>query len=162
MVKQIHHVGINVSDLNRSMNFYKEHLGANFIRGMYNPTIGKLIIYMQIDNLLLELMSPQHPSPDDCHGIIHLAFQVSDHSWEADRISQMGYSFITKPRTAGSGSGRVCFFDVPGQISAEIIERSENLLEHWEPSHGITGIPFIILESDEYEKTCRFFLKPYA
>ncbi len=159
MISQLHHIGINVSDAKRSMEFYQTHLGAKFVRGMYNPVIGKLIVYMQIDHMLLELMAPQTPHPDDTFGIIHIAFQIKDHSAEAARVEQLGYSFITKPRTAGSGSGRVCFFAVPGQISAEFMEREERLTVAWEPTCGILTTPYITLCSDCYDETRAFLTK---
>lgn len=159
MITQLHHIGINVSDAKRSMEFYQKFLGAKFIRGMYNPVIGKLIVYMQIDHMLLELMAPQEPHPDDTFGIIHIAFQIRDHAAEAARVEQLGYSFITRPRTAGSGSGRVCFFAVPGQISAEFMEREEQLTVAWEPNCGILTTPYITLCSDCFDETRTFFTK---
>lgn len=157
MIKQIHHIGINISDINRSMSFYQEHLGAAFVRGMYNPVIEKLIVYMQIDNLLLELMSPRLPSPKEQPGIIHIAFQVTDHENEASRIHGLGYPFITKPRRAGSGAGQICFFEAPGHMKTEFIERPEEPYTSWQPNAGIKGCPFVVLSSKDYEQSRIFY-----
>ena len=58
MVKEFNHIGINVRDLQKTMDFYTRYFGARFQRGLYIPASHTIAAYMQIGDQMLEFLSP--------------------------------------------------------------------------------------------------------
>ena len=48
MVKEFNHIGVNVRDLQKTLAFYSEHLGAKFVRGLYIPASHTIAAYVQV------------------------------------------------------------------------------------------------------------------
>jgi catechol 2,3-dioxygenase-like lactoylglutathione lyase family enzyme len=95
-LQRLTHVGICVSDLERSLRFYRDLLGFRFeheleVEGEPSDTLLRLrgvklhAVYLQRDGVRIELLrfaSPPAPPPRTRamheHGLTHLSFRVAD------------------------------------------------------------------------------------
>ena len=126
MVKEFNHIGVNVRDLQKTLAFYSEHLGAKFVRGLYIPASHTIAAYVQIGTQMIEFLSPLSPSESAVYGIAHIAYTV-DHIEEAARIlEEKGWHFHVPPKKAGSGGGKIAFLKDPNGANVELIERLES------------------------------------
>ena len=111
---KIHHVGINVSDLDRSIAFYRNLFGVEplFVNDMRGeglstgagvPGADLRFCLMKIQNVILEIIewkSPQNPAPKvdvPYIGGFHIAFEVEDIQTVYDTLSEQGIEFIARP-----------------------------------------------------------------
>lgn len=111
---KVHHVGINVSNLDRSITFYRNLFGVEplFINDMRGeglstgagvPGADLRFCLMKIQNVILEIIewkSPQNPVPKvdvPYIGGFHIAFEVEDIQAVYDTLSSQGINFIAKP-----------------------------------------------------------------
>jgi catechol 2,3-dioxygenase-like lactoylglutathione lyase family enzyme len=100
MLKALTHVGICVSDLERSLRFYRDALGFTYVSelevagepaatllGVENVRLKA--VYLERDGVRIELLfygeqraptppEPSGPRPMDAPGFTHLSFQVDD------------------------------------------------------------------------------------
>lgn len=157
MITKVHHIGVNVSDIDRSMAFYRDLLGAQFVRGALNPKNNKIIANMQIGNTHMELLCPRFPTPEERYHIIHLGLNTLDLQEDAARMEALGCTINVPPRGAGSGSGWICFFTAPDNVLCEFIRRDESFLVPWRPQKGILGFDSIALAVQNAAKTEAFF-----
>jgi catechol 2,3-dioxygenase-like lactoylglutathione lyase family enzyme len=101
----LEHVGLTVSDLERSILFYTEVLGFRVLRRTTTNA------YLHLDDQLLELTQCRTSTevctvegPEDCDeqlycavGITHLGFRVDDMDEVVQRIEELGGKLITPP-----------------------------------------------------------------
>ncbi len=101
----LEHVGLTISDLERSIGFYTEVLGFNLLRKTTTNA------YLYLDDQLLELTqcrAPAEASPlhneEECEerlycdvGITHLGFRVGDMDQAVARVRELGGQLITPP-----------------------------------------------------------------
>ncbi len=149
----LEHVGITVSDLQRSITFYTEVLGFRLLRKTTTNA------YLHLEDQLLELTQCRGPvqvnapeSPEECDeqlyhgvGITHLGFRVENMDEAVEKIEQLGGRLITPPyefepqieyaveagheklRRAATPIGRktwrIAMFSDPDGIILELLER---------------------------------------
>jgi len=149
----LEHVGITVSDLERSIAFYTEVLGFRLLR----KTITNA--YLHLEDQLLELTQCRSSAevsapegPEECDerlyhgvGITHLGFRVENMDEAVRNIGQLGGNLITPPyefepqieyaeepgheklrraaRPLGRKSWRIAMFSDPDGIILELLER---------------------------------------
>jgi catechol 2,3-dioxygenase-like lactoylglutathione lyase family enzyme len=114
LLDRVHHIGINVSDLDRSIAFYRglfavEPLFVNDMRGeglstgAGVPGADVRFCMMKISNVILEMIewrSPKLPAPTDegpYAGGFHIAFEVPDIEAAHATLSARGIEFVAKP-----------------------------------------------------------------
>jgi catechol 2,3-dioxygenase-like lactoylglutathione lyase family enzyme len=116
MIKAMKHVGISVSNLGRSISFYRDLLGMEvvvedtFSGDQYDAilrlraTSGKVALLksgdMQIELFEFSHPTPRHADPDRpvCdHGITHFCVQVDDVDDSYERLRASGVSFHCPP-----------------------------------------------------------------
>jgi lactoylglutathione lyase len=119
MVKWYEHVAINTMDIDRSVKFY-ERVGGSLVREGVIPSSGTRLAYLQFGEGIIEILSTTDPARV---GINHIAFQTDDLDSTYQSIEKAGRSFSVKPKTAGSGVGRVAFFDDPDGLRVELLEQ---------------------------------------
>jgi len=149
----LEHIGLTVSDLNRSIDFYTQVLGFNLLRKTATNA------YLHLDDQLLELTpcsertpTPNLHSPDECEarlhceiGITHLGFRVDDIEVAVQKIEHLGGELITPPyefepqieyvaetddeklsraaRPVGRSHWKIAMFADPDGIILELLER---------------------------------------
>ena len=125
------HVTVSVSDVKRSLTFYRDLLGFPVLgRLYYTNAIGLVIDFLDIgNNGILEIFSftkaPTKPSEfiyDDLQvGLRHIAFRVKNVDAMAGRLKQAGVEFTLNPVDAVGGV-RIAFFKDPDGTLVEIME----------------------------------------
>jgi len=139
------HVSLTVSDLERSINFYVEHLGFRPPLERYvsdRPWFGEGIGipgavadqgHIRRGKFLLELWQYRYPAsqkvvvPDTSHvGAIHFGFEVDDIDESYERMKAAGVEFLSPPVTVDiteyAGS-RWCYFRDPDGYLLEISQQ---------------------------------------
>ena len=121
MLRGIHHTGISVSDLDRSINFYRDLLGMELLsnnRFSDNPVLNTIIdlkdavgrvAMLRSNNAFLELFEYLQPTPrvsdirrPVCdHGITHVCFAVEDIESDYKRLKAVGIIFHCEPQLVG-------------------------------------------------------------
>lgn len=112
----MHHTGIVVSDLERSIDFYTRLLGFRVVeRGEFE---GQPLAFLVIAGGLIELV--QEGDGGLPEGVVnHLAFLVDDLSAEMDRLREAGVRFVDEVPLPIYSGGRIAFCAGP---DGELIE----------------------------------------
>ena len=144
-MKNIRHTGIVVTDMERSLKFYRDILGLkpviDFVEvGEYIDTLSalsgvrlRMVKLVAADGGMIELlhyMSHPQPAPADnklCEiGTRHVAFTVND----VDKIytdwSARGINFTCPPQMSPDGKAKVTFCQDPDGTFLEIVEPINN------------------------------------
>ena len=147
------HIGLTVSDLDRSIDFYTQVLGFKLLRRTTNNA------YLHLEDQLLELTPrserapmPTLRNPDEYEarlrgeiGITHLGFRVDDIEEAVQQIEHLGGELITPPyefepqieyvaetgdeklrraaRPVGRSHWKIAMFADPDGIILELLER---------------------------------------
>jgi catechol 2,3-dioxygenase-like lactoylglutathione lyase family enzyme len=158
MITTFNHIGIMVKDIRQTVAFYQENFGAIFVRGMYMPGGHTIGAYMQIGSQMLEFLCPLSPDGDTKYGIAHIAFLTDDIEAEAAYLSSRGYDFTVKPKTAGSGGGKLAFFRDPNGANIELLERKECFLQAWSPTDEVRGFDHASVYAEKLQEAIFFYL----
>lgn len=141
MIKGLHHAGISVKDLDRSVAFYCDILGMELLRqGDFNGgsmdritaltnTRGRAAM-LRVGQQYLELfefalptpMSPDHRRPMCDHGISHFCIEVTNIEQEFERLKAAGVEFHCTPQIFGSM--RATYARDPDGNALELLETS--------------------------------------
>ncbi|UCF92627.1 MAG: VOC family protein [Desulfobacterales bacterium] len=143
MLTGIHHVGIIVEDLEKSLDFYTNTLGAKLLykAGAEDPkdvenevnvpdAITKLAV-IKMGPHTLELVEYVQPKirPDvrsaAAIGTLHLAFEVDDVYSEVARLERQGVKFNAPPKVIEEGENKGwiwTYFNDPDGSQLELVE----------------------------------------
>jgi catechol 2,3-dioxygenase-like lactoylglutathione lyase family enzyme len=134
-IKGVNHVGLSVSDLERSIDFYRElgfeldsraeAFGPDEAEGTGVPDAHLHIAYMTQPGMRLELIQYTHiqsgtPPRNDDVGSAHFCFEVSDITAAYEQMKHKGVSFVSPPHRY-EGIKWVYFTD-PDGITMELLE----------------------------------------
>lgn len=146
MLKQVHHTSITVSDMDRSLAFYRDLMGMKVIseldrRGDYPSTVTGIpdahlrIVYVEGGNYKVELIQYLNPkgNPQDMStsnpGIAHLAFEVDDLDGMYRELSSAGVAFRSEPVEVPGGGPtagtRIVYLRDPDNFTIELIQRPD-------------------------------------
>lgn len=123
MLSKMHHIALEVSDAERSAEFYCNLLG--FTRGNRHdfPDRGRVIIFVSLGGVSVELLQGSEP---DAHvaqpkmiGFKHLCFKTDDIDAEIERLRQAGVTITTEPFDTEINS-RIAFFEDPDGLPLEL------------------------------------------
>ena len=143
------HVTVSVSDVDKSLAFYRDLLGFPVLgRLYYTNEIGLVIDFLDIgNNAILEIFSfanaPTKPSGflyDDLQlGMRHMAFRVNDVDAVTERLKNAGVEFTLDPLDA-IGGVRIAFFKDP---DGTLVEITQGQLDYHVPGQEPlpTGLP---------------------
>ncbi len=123
-MRELNHVGIRCGNIRESVRFYRDVLGGVVIRD--NTIENYRTVYIQLAEGVVELIKS-----DRSEGYVHLAF-LSDRSKGsietlAQELTDQGFSFLIPPRKAGSGDGKIAFYQDESGAVFEMLEREENI-----------------------------------
>jgi glyoxylase I family protein len=146
MIEGLEHVGLSVSDLERSIDFYCNHLGFELVRTMQgNELVGKVvgmpgckvtIAHLGMGHNVLELFHYTDPVGDLIppgrkqadKGFIHLGLRCSDVRGKHAELKKAGVKFISEPVEFRAGVW-LCYFYGPDGEVVEIRESVRPLAE---------------------------------
>jgi len=143
MAGEIHHVGLTVGDLERSVRFYTTYFGLREIAR--NELRGRMIS-AQVDvegvvidvallagsNALVELLSYRSPetrpsAPRACDpGAAHVCMVVEDLDATYEAMRRDGVALHARPGTLGAGT-RMVYVRDPDGIMVEVIQPTQEL-----------------------------------
>ncbi len=144
-MQAIFHTGITVSDLDRSIPFYRDVLGLQMSlgptevfegealsRGLGVPDARLRLAVFKVGDGELELLEYLHPgSPVDCPmpgntlGQMHVAFEVDDMRAKVEELQAKGIRFMSAPNEVHEGplnGWTWVYFTDPDGITLELIE----------------------------------------
>ena len=150
-MKMCHHHGFTVSDLEQSLNFYRDVLGLEVIRiserkklPSYDQIIGHPDIHLQVallrhpvNEFLLELFHYENPGgrkrelDNTFVGASHVAFEVEDIDAEYQTLKAAGYTSINPPvdvERDGRIVARAMYALDPDGISVEMFQEFHDLV----------------------------------
>ncbi|MCH2585745.1 MAG: VOC family protein [Planctomycetes bacterium] len=142
MITAVHHVSFTVSDMERSLDFYRGALGFEVldyrtVAGSFAETVTTLkgvrmrIIHLSGYGQGLELIqylaaAGQPEAPRTCDtGSAHLCYVVDDIEAEIARLSELGVRFLSEVMTVEGGpnaGNRMVYFLDPDGIPMEFTQ----------------------------------------
>ena len=144
-MQTIFHTGVTVSNLDRSIRFYRDQLGLELVtgptevfsgealsRGLGVPEAELRLAVFKVGDGSLELLeyvnppSPvERPMPPNTLGAMHVAFRVDDVHSKVKELTAKGVKFLSPPNVVTDGPLAgwtwVYFLD-PDGITVELIE----------------------------------------
>lgn len=126
MVKKLLHTRYRVSDLEKTVAFYKDVLGLAEV-SRHTSGRGSQLVFLKAPESqeLIEICKydgsgPVMVGPD----LTHLAFEVDDLDAFAKSAAAKGYPLSDGPHRSGSGSA-IAFIDAPEGYEIELIEHAK-------------------------------------
>ncbi|MFI3116132.1 MAG: VOC family protein [Clostridia bacterium] len=123
MTFEFNHVCSNVRNMDTTIKFYTEVLGAQVTYDKVMESNGSRCVYVQINNNLVELIEPGTHTPETPYGLKHIAFETDDLDGAFEYFKGLGYKFHIEPKVAGTGNGRLSFFTDQNGVAVEILQR---------------------------------------
>ena len=123
MVKKLLHTRYRVSDLEKTISFYKDVLGLEEVRRQTSGRGSELVFLkapdsdVEIEICKFDESGPIVVGPD----LTHLAFEVNDLDEFAKKAAAKGHPLSDGPHS--TGSDRIAFIDAPEGYEIELIER---------------------------------------
>ncbi|WP_442601945.1 VOC family protein [Paenibacillus sp. KN14-4R] len=115
---QFHHASIEVSNLDRSITFYREMLG--FIVESQLEAMGERIAFLTLGEFRLELVQPAITAKIQ-HRSTHLAFAVHDLQGQMDILQSRNMLPCEGPYNLENG-WRISFYEGPNGELLEFVE----------------------------------------
>ena len=125
MVKKLLHTRYRVTDLEKTVSFYKAVLGLEETNRFTSGRGSQLVFFKapQSEELIeickYDASGPVVVGPD----LTHLAFEVEDLEAFASRAASMGYPLSDGPHRSSSGSV-IAFIDAPEGYEIELIQKA--------------------------------------
>ena len=126
MVKKLLHTRYRVSDLDKTVAFYKDVLGLEEIHRSKSPRGSELVFFKapgsdgEIEICKFDGSGPVNVGSD----ITHLAFEVDDLESFAKHSASKGYPLSDGP-TKTSGGSVIAFVDAPEGYEIELIQHAK-------------------------------------
>ena len=141
-IQRLSHIGIVVSNLENSVNFYREVFGFQ-VRARFETcgiqtdrlleldNVDLTAVYLERDNTRIELMAYRNPNvitqtaplPMNGTGMTHLSFRVSDLEDCISRVQEAGGSHIKHARFENPATGSTAVFVLdPDGVRIELLD----------------------------------------
>jgi len=127
-MKGLSHVGLYVTDIDRSVAFYTRVLGLKVLEEYRNNGTGKEIVFLGIDEPVLELLSSL-TNPESNHrpargSYDHLAWQVNDIDSSLNALKELGVNFSPESTLTVLDGRKIAFFTGPDGERVELVQRA--------------------------------------
>jgi catechol 2,3-dioxygenase-like lactoylglutathione lyase family enzyme len=116
MIKSLGHVGLGVSSMEKSLEFYRDFLGMKVLMEL-NITDDRIarvigvkgavckIAHLQLGDAMLEIFEYANPKGQNKagnmnqydHGLTHIGFEVNDFHTHIAQLKQRGVNFLGEP-----------------------------------------------------------------
>lgn len=126
MVKRLLHTRYRVSDLEKTVAFYRDVLGLELIRRHTSPR-GSQLAFFKAPGSEEEIEICKFDGSGEVNvgnDITHLAFEVEDLEAFAKHSASLGYPLSDGPTPSGLGSV-IAFIDAPEGYEIELIQRAK-------------------------------------
>ncbi|KEO85097.1 VOC family protein [Tumebacillus flagellatus] len=124
-IKKIEHVGVQVRDIETSINFYRDVIGMD-LKGTLDHTNGVIKLaflgFPGADETELELISGYNPDLPTEGKVHHIAFTVDKLEPEVERLKSLGVTEIDSEITTLPNGSRYYFFAGPDGEWIELFE----------------------------------------
>jgi len=123
MIKKYLHTRFRVSDMEKSINFYRDILGMKVIEQKISPRGSKLVFLRFPDiDCELELCSfPNSGSVQVPEDLVHLAFEVDDLNMCVEKLKKAGIPITEGPVESSNGT-RFIFIEDPDKYEIELMQ----------------------------------------
>jgi lactoylglutathione lyase len=127
MIGKLLHTRYRVSDLDKTVTFYRDVLGLTEVRRHVSPRGSTLVFFKapqseeEIEICHFPASGPVQVQPD----LTHLAFEVDSIGEFAKHAAKFGYALSDGPTVTSSGSV-IAFIDGPEGYEFELIEKKKN------------------------------------
>ena len=124
MVNKLLHTRYRVSDLEKTVHFYKDVLGLKETHRSKSPRGSELVFFKapgsdeEIEICKFDESGPVVVGPD----LTHLAFEVDDLEKFGQQAAAKGYPLSDGPHS--TDGGKIAFIDAPEGYEIELIERA--------------------------------------
>lgn len=132
MILSLDHIAIAVEDLDEGIKRFAEDFGLTLAGTEDVETAQTATAFLPISGTRIELVSPlRGEGPIVRHlerrgpGLHHLCFRVDDVRAEMERLTELGYRFLTKEPTAGAHGTQVAFVH-PRSTGGVLVELAEH------------------------------------
>ena len=125
IVRRLDHTRYRVSELEKSVDFYKRVLGLEEVRRHKSPRGSELVFLKAPESEeLIELCYFPNSGPVKVQeDLTHLAFVVDSLEAFGKHLESIGETFSDGPTMKLDGSGGFAFVDAPEGYEVELIER---------------------------------------
>lgn len=123
MIYELNHAGIVIRDLDASLAFYRDVLGARVAARNVIPSSQTDVVYLQIAGGMIELLHRRQPAPNEVFGITHLGFMTDNLDADYGALVEAGSASVAAPKVAGTGIGRLAFVRDPNGARIELLQR---------------------------------------
>jgi lactoylglutathione lyase len=126
-VTRLNHTRYRVSDLDRTIRFYKDVLGLQEVRRSKSPRGSELVFLKapESEELIEICFFPQSGPVQVQADLTHLAFDVPSLEAFGRHLSALGLKYSDGP-TMRPGGGGFAFIDAPEGYEIELIEQPKN------------------------------------
>src|SRR3984957_5776661 len=127
MIRKLLHTRYRVTDLEKTVAFYRDVLGLKEVRRHTSGRGSQLVFFKapqsdeEIELCKFDESGPVVVGPD----LTHLAFEVDNLDQFARESAAKGYPLSDGPHTS-SGGGKIAFIDAPEGYEIELIERGSD------------------------------------
>ena len=123
MIKKYLHTRFRVSDMDKSLFFYRDTLGMKVIEQKTSPR-GSKLVFLKFPDMDCELELCSFPDsgnievPED---LVHLAFEVDDLEKCMDKLKALGVPIIEGPIESSNGT-QFIFTEDPDKYEIELMQ----------------------------------------
>ena len=160
MIYELNHVGVFCKDIDKTIQFYKEHFGAEVVFEHFITDLGAKIAYIQVAHGMLELIGIGEDSQK--YGYEHLAFMSDNIETDFQRLIEAGYAPIQEPRIAYTKNGKIAFLADPSGVKVELIERDSTFRIPTIEEGDILEFDHIALAANDLEASEQFYAQHIA
>ncbi|WP_077214939.1 VOC family protein [Bacillus dakarensis] len=115
-LKKFEHVGLQVKDLEASIQFYTEVLGLEFIEKQDHVDPSLKLAFLGLKDTkepIIELISGYNPNLPTEGKVHHIAFTVDNIDEEIARLKELNVTFIDEAVTTLPSGAKYIFFNGP-------------------------------------------------
>lgn len=113
------HIGIKVTDMEKSVKFYTKILECKVIKDYEYPT--SRLVFLDAHGTIIELIHKRENEVRSTGPVEHIAFKVDDLEEKIQQLKDFGITEISEPRIVGKA--RIVFFDGPDNERFEYVAR---------------------------------------
>ena len=123
MIKKYLHTRFRVSDMEKSISFYRDILGMEVVEQKTSPR-GSKLVFLQFPGMDCELELCSFPSSGNVHvpeDLVHLAFQVDDLESCISKLEAANIPITEGPIESSNGT-RFIFTEDPDKYEIELMQ----------------------------------------